>query len=166
MNYFELYNINNSFDVNKDLIEDRYIELQRSYQPDRASDEQERMSFIKILADVNNGYKTLKDDYLRAVYLLKLQKIDLSNDHDLRNKMPFEILSDILLKREEAEKLRGIEELELAKTHATSERNEILRKIGESLKSGENEGAIIKIMHLKYQDNLINIIDKKIEECF
>lgn len=166
MNYFDLYEINNSFDVDKNLIEKKYIELQKQYQPDRARDDLERISSIQALAEVNNAYKTLKDDYLRGVYILKLQNIDLLNDHDLRSKMPFEILNDILHKREAAERLHEIGELEIAKSKALVAKSEIVKKIQQSFEASEQDDVIVNVMHLKYHDNLINIIDKKIEECF
>ncbi len=166
MNYFELYEISNSFDVDREVIEQKYIELQKQYQPDRTLNDLERVRCIEILAEVNNAYKTLKDDYLRGVYILKLQNIDLLNDHDLRGKMPFEILNDILQKREEAERLQEMSELEIAKNKALDARREIVKKIQQSFEVSEQEDAIVNVMHLKYHDNLINIIDKKIEECF
>jgi len=166
MNYFDLYEINNSFEVDKNLIEKKYIELQKQYQPDRARDDLERISSIQALAEVNNAYKTLKDDYLRGVYILKLQNIDLLNDRDLRSKMPFEILNDILQKREESERLNEIGELEIAKSKALVAKSEIVKKIQRSFEASEQDDVIVNIMHLKYHDNLINIIDKKIEECF
>ena len=80
MNYFELFELEVIFNIDKNLLLDKYIELQKKYNPDKAESEVELYKRTSIASEVNAAYKTLKNDYLRASYILKLKGIDIHQD--------------------------------------------------------------------------------------
>lgn len=83
-NHFELFGLPVSFDVNIDDLTERYRKLQARVHPDKFADasELERRLAVQHSAQINEAYQTLKHPMDRAKYLLLLQGIDLSQDHD------------------------------------------------------------------------------------
>lgn len=84
-NYFELFALPVSFDIDDKVLAERYRELQRAVHPDRfvnASDAERRLS-MQLATRVNEGFRTLKDPLARARYLLELKGVAL-DDTDTR----------------------------------------------------------------------------------
>ena len=74
-NFFKLFNIDEKFLIDSNLLEEKYLQLQLEFHPDQ-SDAQDSILSIEI----NEAYKVLNDDFLRACHLLQLNNIDLIND--------------------------------------------------------------------------------------
>jgi len=78
--HFELFGLPQSFDVDLELLDRNYRELQRSMHPDRfvnASDQERRVS-MQQATQINEGYLVLKDPLKRGRYLLELD----GREHD------------------------------------------------------------------------------------
>ena len=72
--HFERFGLPQSFDVDRELLDERYRESQRAVHPDRfvnATDQERRLS-MQQATDINEGYQTLKDPLKRGRYLLQL----------------------------------------------------------------------------------------------
>jgi molecular chaperone HscB len=82
MNYFELFNIPVSFDVDLSVLPQTYQQLQRLTHPDKfaSGSEQEKLVAIQKNAQVNDAYSVLKSPLSRAEYLLSLRGIDLQHE--------------------------------------------------------------------------------------
>jgi molecular chaperone HscB len=83
-NYFELFGLPVTFDLDVADLAARYRDLQRRFHPDRfasASGPERRLS-LQLTAQVNAAFQTLKDPVARARYLLGLQGIDTGEDTD------------------------------------------------------------------------------------
>ncbi|MFT5837870.1 MAG: molecular chaperone HscB [Flavobacteriales bacterium] len=82
MNYFELFNIPVSFDVDLSVLPQTYQQLQRLTHPDKfaSGSEQEKLVAIQKNAQVNDAYSILKSPLSRAEYLLSLRGIDLQHE--------------------------------------------------------------------------------------
>ncbi|MCG5493019.1 MULTISPECIES: Fe-S protein assembly co-chaperone HscB [Ectothiorhodospira] len=74
-NYFELFGLPQRFRVDQQALMSAYRELQSALHPDRFahSDDQARRLAVQGASHVNEAYATLKDDGLRARYLLGLK---------------------------------------------------------------------------------------------
>lgn len=82
MNYFEIFSLPVSFDVNLALLNSSYRELQRAVHPDKfahASEQQQLLSVQKA-AQINDAYQTLKSPVSRAEYMLKLAGVELHHE--------------------------------------------------------------------------------------
>lgn len=82
MNYFELFDINASFDVDLQQLSLIYQNLQKAVHPDRfahASPQEQRIAVQKS-AHINDAYQTLKMPLLRSEYLLTLRGVDMPNE--------------------------------------------------------------------------------------
>lgn len=72
--YFPLFGLPVSFEVDQDELTRRYRELQKSVHPDRYAHagEREKMLAMSEAARINDAYQTLRDPVKRARYLLEL----------------------------------------------------------------------------------------------
>jgi molecular chaperone HscB len=82
MNYFELFNLPVSFDIDMSVLPQTYQQLQRLTHPDKFSSgsEQQKLLAIQKNAQVNDAYSVLKSPLSRAEYLLSLRGIDLQHE--------------------------------------------------------------------------------------
>ena len=81
--HFERFGLPQSFDVDRDLLDERYRESQRAVHPDRfvnASDQERRLS-MQEATNINEGYQTLKDPLKRGRYLLELDNRGFDEEH-------------------------------------------------------------------------------------
>lgn len=62
-NYFSLFNLNQSYNIDTNALKTVYYDLNRKYHPDITNNDP------NLVQQLNMAYKTLKDDYLRAKYL-------------------------------------------------------------------------------------------------
>ena len=82
MNYFQLFGIETSFDVDIQQLSSSYQTLQKSVHPDKfvhASEQDQRIAVQKS-AHINDAYQTLKNPLLRAEYILIERGIDMPNE--------------------------------------------------------------------------------------
>ncbi|WP_158972885.1 co-chaperone HscB [Paraglaciecola sp. L3A3] len=82
MNYFELFNLPASFDVDLAAVSQTYQTLQRLTHPDKfaGGSSQEKLLAVQKNAQVNDAYTMLKSPLRRAEYLLELRGIDLQHE--------------------------------------------------------------------------------------
>lgn len=77
MNYFDLFELPVSFEIDKDKLRKKYYALNRENHPDNFTlvDQDEQMSALDKSSFINEGFKTLKDDMMRIRYTLELNGI-------------------------------------------------------------------------------------------
>ena len=83
-NFFEIFDVPVSFEVDLDLVQQRYMELQKTVHPDKfvnASDQEKRIS-MQQTSWINEASNTLRQPIDRAIYLLKLKGIDLNLENE------------------------------------------------------------------------------------
>lgn len=82
MNYFTLFNLPETFDIDPGQLMARYHQLQRQWHPDRfaTSPEPERLQALQQAALVNQGWQALRQPLIRAEYLLSLHGFDINNE--------------------------------------------------------------------------------------
>ena len=64
MNYFELFAIEQKYDIDQKLLQTQYFSLQAKYHPDRSQNEFERHGNLEYSMLINEAFKILQDDYL------------------------------------------------------------------------------------------------------
>ena len=82
MNYFQLFAIEQSFDVDLNLLSQTYQNLQKAVHPDKFAhaSSQEQLLAVQKSAEINDAYQTLKQPLKRAKYILTLRGVDLPNE--------------------------------------------------------------------------------------
>ena len=79
-NFFALFDLPISFEIDLEALSTRYREAQRAAHPDKfanASEAERRLS-VQMAARVNEAYRALKAPLSRARYLLELRGIELN----------------------------------------------------------------------------------------
>lgn len=105
-NHFDIFDLPVSFDLDLDLLRQRYRELQRTVHPDNfanAPDRERRLAMQKSM-QVNEAFQTLKKPLSRGRYLLQLQGTDPKDDHAMTTDSDF--LMEQMELREELANLR------------------------------------------------------------
>ena len=77
-NFFELFNIEISVDINKSDLDEKVKILQNNFHPDKfsnGSDFEKRLA-LQISSYINDGYKRLGDIVLRVEYILKINNFN------------------------------------------------------------------------------------------
>lgn len=82
MNYFQLFNLPATFDLDLTELGSRYLKLQKQFHPDQhsAGSERDRLLAVQQTANINDAYHSLKQPLLRAEHLLALRGLKISNE--------------------------------------------------------------------------------------
>lgn len=100
-NYFDLFDIDIGFDIEKDKLRTRQQRLQAKFHPDRfvtGSDHEKRLS-VQQASWVNEAYQTLIDPVKRSRYLLKLSGVEVNDESQTTSDTAF-LMEQIELREE------------------------------------------------------------------
>lgn len=113
-NYFELFDLPVSFDLDPADLAARYRQLQRLFHPDRfaSAPAPERRLSVQMTAQINAAFQTLKDPVARARYLLGLFGLDTGEDTDT-NMQPAFLMEQMELREALAEAGQARDEQEI-----------------------------------------------------
>lgn len=106
-NYFALFELPVSYDVDLEKVQQHYMQLQKQVHPDRfanASDQEKRLS-MQQTSLINEAQATLKDPVLRATYLLSLKGEDINLENETT--MDADFLMQQLELREKIENIQA-----------------------------------------------------------
>lgn len=171
MNYFELFNIPVSFDVDMAVLPKTYQQLQRLTHPDKfaSASDQDKLVAIQKNAQVNDAYSVLKSPLSRAEYLLSLRGIDLQHEQQTIKNTAFlmqqmewrEELAEITVQTDPMSALESLE-AEIDKTI----KNDLakLRSLLESDQAMAEENAAEIIRQLKFSYKMLSEIELKEDE--
>ena len=168
MNYFELFNLPESFDVDLSTLPQTYQQLQRLTHPDRfaSGSEQEKLVAIQKNAQVNDAYSVLKSPLSRAEYLLSLRGIDLQHEQQTIKDTAFlmqqmewrEELSEI---SEQTDPLSALESLEDEINQTIKSDLTKLRNFLKSDRKVAEQSAADIIRQLKFSYKMLSEIELK-----
>ena len=113
-NYFELFDLPASFDLDPADLAVRYRQLQRLFHPDRfaSAPAPERRLSVQMTAQINAAFQTLKDPVARARYLLGLSGFDTAEETDT-NMQPAFLMEQMELREALAEAGQAGDEQEI-----------------------------------------------------
>ena len=120
MNYFELYDIPESFLLDEKALKNTYYKRSREYHPDfHANEPQEKQQEVLQLSTQNtNAYRTLSDPDLRMQYILKQHGL---LEEGKNNELPSDFLMDMMDLNEELMELEF--DFDAGRFHALGERS-------------------------------------------
>lgn len=125
-NYFELFDIETSFDINLNDLESRFRKLQKEFHPDRfvSVSEQERRIAMQVTAQINQAYQVLLKPLSRGSYLLELEGIKINEETD--TKMDTSFLMEQMELREQ-----------LSEVGKSRDPEKFLQKLSDKIKSDQ-----------------------------
>ena len=160
-NYFEIFDVAPTYDVDQKGLLKRYLGLQRKFHPDRyiASSEAEKRINMQWVAEINLAFETLSDDLQRSIYLLKL------NGHELEENPTLD--KGILLKqielREDLEEIKRDSNSELGLTGFKKETEKDLESLKSDLKTAFSIDDSEAIKNLIYEQQFLTKLIGEIE---
>ena len=83
LNPYDVFQLNKVYDIDKELLEERYLELQKTLHPDKFinSTDIERDISNSQTSFVNNAYELLENDISRVKILLKLKNYNMNDEN-------------------------------------------------------------------------------------
>ena len=158
LNYFELFNLSISIDINLEDLDKKYLKLQSQFHPDkfvRATSIEKSMA-ARISTHLNDGYNTLKDLITRVDYILYLKNYKKDESTTFKNK---EFLLNQITLTEKIESANK-NDLEKIKIDLKDKIREITSELKKNLSSNDFETMSDNLDMIKfYRKNLINIIN-------
>lgn len=84
MNYFALFDIDERYTLNAEILEQRYRVLQRLTHPDKyaSATEQEQRIYLQKNAEINDAFHVLSDDVARGEHLLAIREVELPSEQE------------------------------------------------------------------------------------
>jgi len=133
-NFFEIFGLPVSFEIDTAALADTYRELQRAVHPDRfaSAGDRERREAVQRAANINEAFQTLKSPLQRARYILQLRGVDFDDQKD--TSFDSEFLMEQIELREALAELRNDPE-------ALTRLNELMQDIDRRIQSMQSELA-------------------------
>lgn len=172
-NYFQLFGIDESFELDATRVEQAYRNLQREYHPDRYAhaDEQQQLKAVQAATHINEAFQTLKSPVRRAQYMLSLRGIETGEES--RRQLPMDFLMTQMELRETlAEAQHADEPFEVleslakqGKTLLAAELQNFAEALGEDrLESAEE--SVRKLQFLTKLQTEIENAEERLDEEF
>lgn len=154
------------YDIDQSFLHQQHLALQKEHHPDNIADQNLQKETLAKSIELNNAYKILKDDYLRAEYLLKLEgyKFD---DESLKHMINHDELEEILEDFETLEEVSSLTDLRDIEKSKLSQQELLISKITKSFEQKNLQESLDLTIRLKYLTNLVRNIKQKIKslEC-
>lgn len=163
--HFELFGLEEEFDIDTEKLDQMFYELQQMFHPDRFSmtnDPDLVENSTTYSSFINNSYKLLKDDLERAKYILERKGYQVLEESDQLTDMDF--LMYIMEIREEIEFSETQEELNIIKADAILKKTSIVEEISDNFKLHNYEDIKDLLIQLRYNTRILEAIDNKERE--
>lgn len=162
-NHFDKFNYQESFELDLDDLESKYLDLQKQFHPDKLANKskEDRINLEHNSVLINEAFEILRSPLKRAIYLLKLNGINI-NDDGCKIKPDHETLIENLELRETIFETSDKEKLKDIKKSCQKEIKIILEKSKELFNANDFEKSALELIKAKYLDkSLIEIKNKK-----
>lgn len=159
INYFELFGLKPSFDLDITKIVSKYHNLQILYHPDKHSSDnkEEKVRTAKFSTLANKAYSTLLNPLDRGIYILKLNNVSLELTSD-ENQL---LLDNILELSDEISRAASQSHLKKLKETIQLELKELSSSASTAFQKQNYEEARKIIVKMKYYNNLMDQLKDK-----
>ncbi|MEX2470355.1 MAG: Fe-S protein assembly co-chaperone HscB [Pseudohongiellaceae bacterium] len=167
-NYFQLFDLPQSFALDTRALAENYRELQSEAHPDRfaGAAEEEKMRAVQLTSFINEAYATLKSPLQRAGYLLSLHGMD--TEQVTQEDLGMDLLMEQLQQREKLAALpddeSALDKLAAMRTSATGRIQAREQAFAAHLDKGELDEAKKLFHELQFLYKLKSEIDRGEEE--
>ncbi|XP_028784882.1 iron-sulfur cluster co-chaperone protein HscB homolog [Neltuma alba] len=161
IDYFDIFGLEKNYDIEVKNLEGEYKNWQKKIHPDlvHSKSEKERDFAAEQSAKVIDAYRTLTRPLSRAIYLLKLEGIEVDDEQTVSDP---ELLAEILEIREAVEDAADSEAL----NHIRSEMQEKLKHwsnvFADAFQSRNFEEAKSSIQRMTYYERVTDEVAKKL----
>ncbi len=164
MNHYELLGIKEAYNLDKSQLKSQYLKKQMEFHPDRAADPNNKIECIEKTMQINEAYKTLKDKFLRAEYLLNKQGMDLESEES-KKALPFDVLEEIIALHEEVNETSDLNRLQQMLISKENDQQQIATELEKLFLNKNYKKALEVTVRFKYIVNLAKNIKQKIKHA-
>ena len=164
MDYFKLLGLKQGYNIDSNQLKKQYLTMQARFHPDKAKSTEEKREALNKSMLINEAYKILQDDYLRAKYLLELKGQEFNNN-TIKNILSHGELEEILDQFEAIDDENDIDKLKKMEMKNINEQKKFISKLVSHFDNNELKEALDITVHLKYLTNLVKNIRLKIKKC-
>lgn len=163
-NYFEIFGLPVGYQVDLELLANRYHQMQREFHPDRYINKpsQEQRLAVQYAAVINQAYTELKSPLLRAQYLLSLSEIEGSGEASITRDPTF-LMQQIEL-REALSEVREADEpfvvLDRVAVEAREQYADLQREFGQQYSQADVEDAVDTVAKMQFFSKLLNEVEQ------
>lgn len=153
MNYFEIFNLEISANINFDELETKYLAFQQQFHPDKATTKDIEKSIL-----LNEAFDVLKNPIPRLSYILKLNGIDILDDSKAP-KVDSKTLGEIWELQEELMESSDEEKQKLKSDLKVKVKN-LLDEVAKEINQKNFEQASQILIRTKYFDKILKDLKK------
>ena len=163
MNYFKLFDIEQSFNVDLSTLQKKYFNLQNTFHPDKYSNASSRDKLLALqkTSEINDAYNVLKNPISRAEHLLNINGIHF--DHNKTIADDTFLFEQMELRETMEEVSHNIEnmhnKLEELSQYVEAKYNKILGKLNELISMENWNQVFLEVQKLKFFAKLITEIE-------
>ncbi|MDA0902312.1 MAG: Fe-S protein assembly co-chaperone HscB [Proteobacteria bacterium] len=154
--HFERFGLAENFDIDLDLLEEKYLHFQQLFHPDKlahkSKEEQINLEHNSIL--ITESYDILKDSLKRAIYLLKLKGINIDDDNCPINPSPATLIL-VMEFREELLEAQDIERIDEIRDGIKDDLKQLMKQVKVIFATKNYQLAAEKLIEAKYLDKIL-----------
>ncbi|XP_057974948.1 iron-sulfur cluster co-chaperone protein HscB homolog [Malania oleifera] len=161
VDYFLIFGLERSFDIAVENLEGKYKGWQKKLHPDlvHSKSEREREYAAEQSARVIDAYQTLSKPLLRAIYILRLQGVDVDEEKTVSDP---KLLAEILEIREAVEEAADTQALNQIKSQIQEKLQFWSKSFSNAFQRRNFEEAQTSIQRMTYYDRVNDEIVKKL----
>lgn len=167
-NYFEIFGLPVSYQVDLGLLSERYREMQREFHPDRYASKpaQEQRLAVQYAVVINQAFSELQSPLLRAQYLLNLNNIESEGDAQI-TRDPLFLMQQIELREklsDVAQSSDAFSMLEEVAEEAESEYTALQKVFDQQYSQSQFQEALETIAKMQFFSKLLVEIEQREHE--
>jgi molecular chaperone HscB len=167
-NYFELFGLPVSFELDVAALSEQYRELQKTIHPDKfanASDRDRRLA-VQQAALINEAFQTLKSPLKRARYMLELRGVVFDDQHATSFEPDFlmeqmELRESLSAIRQQTDALTSLAKL---MQEVENKIQEMTRQLATLIEQDDPDQARVQLHKLQFMEKLLNECEAMEEE--
>ncbi len=160
---FKIFNMEESFIIDKDKLEQSYFLLQQKLHPDRFATKtaKEKMFASQQSMAVNDAYNILKNPLERADYLITLMGGNSYKKED--RTVPSTLLMNVMIQRETLSQAKDNEQLQMLLKQSQNKQHQIIEKIKTGFENKDIKNLEISLLALQYEQKFMQEVKQKIK---
>lgn len=163
MNHFTRLDLEINFDIDKRLLERKYLACLGQFHPDKFVNKsnKEKLQAASDSVVINDAYKILKSDLLRAQYIMSLYGFVIGSEND-NVKASQQVLSEALADRQKLEETSSKTDLQALLLAINTEIKSSISTFVGLLKAGKLPEAACEVIRLRYKDKFLRDVEMRL----
>ncbi|OMO68650.1 hypothetical protein COLO4_29517 [Corchorus olitorius] len=161
VDYFQIFGLEKKYDIEVDGLEGKYKDWQKKLHPDlvHSKSEKEREYAAEQSARVIDAYRTLSKPLSRAIYILRLEGVDVDEEQTVSDP---ELLTEIMEIREAVEEATDSQALNQIQSQMKEKMEESSNSFANAYRSRKFDEAVTCIQRMTYYQRASEEILKKL----